>query len=160
MLIQASCWSRAMEIPTTDRSAVGTPEPLGYDFVIFNSDGDGVKDDVAKLTCLEMSGGYGAFRLAVFVSGEIGYREVFDSEQYAMDELTYQRLCEGIGRELLIDTIYSVESSDVDGDGCDELVCRQYAWREGHSNHIGDVVSVLKVNEDGVKTVSVYFEAQ
>ena len=86
MLIQASCWSRAMEIPTTDRSTVGTPEPLGYDFVMFNSDGDGVKDDVAKLTCLGMSGGNGLFRLEVFVSGETDYRKVFDSERYEMDE--------------------------------------------------------------------------
>jgi hypothetical protein len=60
----------------------------------------------------------------------------------------------------MIDTIYFVEASDVDGDGRDELVCRQYAWRESHSNHIGEVVSVLKVSEIGVEIVNVRFESQ
>lgn len=160
MLLLCSCNTTIKSKTPTADNAAGALEPLGYDFVIFDSDGDGVKDDIAALACLGMSGGYGSFRLEVFVSGENGYRKVFASEQYEMDELTYQRLCEDVGGELMIDTIYSAASSDVDGDGCDELVCRQYAWQESHSNHIGDVVSVLKVSDIGVEIVNVRFESQ
>ena len=60
----------------------------------------------------------------------------------------------------MIDTIYSAEASDVDGDGCDELVCRQYAWKESYSKHIGDVISVLEVRKVGVEIVNVRFESQ
>jgi hypothetical protein len=56
VLLLSSCTSNTSKIPTTDNSAVGQPEALGYDFVIFDSDGDGVKDDIAELTCLGMSG--------------------------------------------------------------------------------------------------------
>jgi hypothetical protein len=139
---------------------VGEPWPLGYDFIAFDSDGDGTKDDIAELTCLGMSGGYGSFRLEVYVSGMNDYRKIFDSEQHDVQGSIYQHLSDEFEGDVMIDTIYSVEASDVDGDGRDELVCRQYAWRESHSNHIGDVVSVLKVNEGGVKIVCVYFEAQ
>ena len=159
VLLLSSCSSNTLsEAPTADNSAVGEPELLGYDFVIFDSDGDGVKDDIAMLTCLGMSGGYGSFRLEVFISGENSYRKVFDSEQYALDEETYKKLSQNIDGELMIDTFYSVEAVDVDNDGCEELICRQYAWVECHAEHVGDVVSTLKIMDNGIEIICVELE--
>ncbi len=160
LLLLCSCHTKIKSKTPTANNAVGEPWPLGYDFIAFDSDGDGTKDDIAELTCLGMSGGYGSFRLEVYVSGMNGYTKIFDSERYVMDELTYQRLCEDVDEELMIDTFYSVEAADMNGDGRDELVCRQYAWYESHSNHIGDVVSVLEVSDIGVEIVNVRFESQ
>ena len=125
VLTLSSCTSTALTgSPTSDNSAVGDPEALGYDFVIFDSDGDGdgVKDDIAELTCLGMSGGYGSFGLEVFVSGENSYRKVFDSEKYEVDKSTYKKLFETIDGELMIDEFYSVEAKDTDNDGCEESI--------------------------------------
>ena len=159
MLMLSSCSSNASsETPTADNSAVGVPEAFGYDFVIFDSDGDGTKDDIAKLTCLGMSGGYGSFRLEVFASGENNYRKVFDSEQYTLDESTYKKLSENIDGELMIDTFYSVEAVDVDKDGCEELICRQYAWVECHAEHIGDIVSTFRITDNDIEIINVNFE--
>ena len=146
----SSCSANSSEMLTVDISSVSIPESLGCDFIIFDSDGDGVKDDIAEFTCLGMTGGYGSFKLEVYVSEENCYRKMFDSEQYMLDEFTYKKLSENIDGELIIDTFYSVEAIDTDNDGCEELVCRQYAWTEYHSNHIGDVVSTLKVTDDGI----------
>jgi hypothetical protein len=44
----------------------------------------------------------------------------------------------------MIDAFYSVEAADMGNDGSEELFCRQYAWIECQSKHIGDVVSVYK----------------
>lgn len=157
-LLLSSCTST--ETPTADNCTVAAPESYGYNFVLFDSDGDGIKDDIAELTCLGMSGGYGSFRLAVFISGAKSYQKVFDSEQYEMDESTYKKLSESIDGELMIDTFYSVEAMDTDGDGCDELVCCQYSWTEYHSNHIGEVVSIFKVGDNGIEIIDLRFEPQ
>lgn len=151
----ASCSPQSVQTPVADHSI---PEPLGYDFLFFDSDGDGVKDDIAELTCLGMSGGYGSFGLEVFVPGEGSYRKVFDSERYEMDETTYQRLAQYIEGELMIDTIYSVEAIDTDGDGHHELVARQYAWSGSHSNHEGDVITVFKIVNHRAEVADVRLE--
>ena len=159
VLLLSSCSSNTLsKAPTADNSSVNVPEPLRYDFVIFDSDGDGVKDDIAKLTRLGMSGGYGSFRLEIFVLGETHYRKVFDSEQYILDEETYKKLSQNIDGELMIDTFYSIEAADTDNDGCEELICKQYAWVECHSNHIGDIVSTFRITDEGVEMIDVNFE--
>lgn len=160
VLMLSSCASEAAtETPTVDTPAAGEPEVLGYDFVIFDSDGNGVKDDIAELTCLGMSGGYGSFRLEVFLVGENSYRKVFDSEQYALDKEMYKKLSQNIDEKLMIDTFYSVEAVDIDNDGCEELICRQYAWVECHSNHIGDIVTTFKITDSSIKIIGVRFES-
>ena len=159
VLMLSSCTSNtSLEISTADHSVVGEPEVLGYDFILFDSDGDSVKDDIAELTCLGMSGGYGSFKLEVFTSGENNYRKVFDSEQYTVDESTYKKLSENIDGELMIDTFYSVEAVDVDNDGCEELICRQYAWVECHAEHIGDIVSTFRITDNDIEIINVNFE--
>ena len=159
VLMLSSCSSNATtETPAADNLVLGVPEVLGYDFILFDSNGDCVKDDVAKLTCLGMSGGCGSFRLEVFISGENSYRKVFDSEQYALEEETYKKLSPNIDGELMIDTFYSVEAADMDGDGREELICKQYAWEESHSNHIGDIVTTLKMTDNVIKIIEVRFE--
>ena len=160
VLTLSSCSSSAMtDTPATDISVAGEPEALGYDFIIFDSDGDGIKDDIAELTCLGISGGYGSFGLKVFVSGESSYRKVLDSEQYTLDDATYKKRFANIDGELMIDTFYSVEAADADNDGSEELVCRQYAWVECHSNHIGDIVTTLKMTDNGIKIIDARFES-
>ena len=67
-----------------------------------------------------------------------------------MDDAMYKKLSASIDGELMIDTFYSVEAADMDGDGCEELVCRQYAWGECHAEHIGDIVSTIKMNADRI----------
>lgn len=159
VLILSSCASNiATDTPASDNYAEGVPEPLRYNFVIFDSDGDGVKDDIAELTCLGMSGGYGSFRLEVFIYGENRYRKVFDSEQYSLNQKTYEKLAKNINGELIIDTFYSVDAVDTDKDGCEELVCRQYVWVDSHANHVGDVISIFKMNNDG-EIIDVRFDA-
>ena len=159
VLALSSCSSNATtETLTADNSAVSEPEALVYNFVIFDSDGDGVKDDIAELTCLGMSGGYGSFILKVFVSGESSYRKVFDSEQYTLDDATYKKLSQNIDGELMIDTFYSVEVLDTNNDGYEELICRQYAWIDYHSNHIGNVVSVFEIFAYGINLCDIYWE--
>ena len=157
VLMLSSCASESpTETPAVDNFAAGEPTVLGYDFVIFDSDGDGTKDDIAKLACLGMSGGCGSFRLEVFISGENSYRKVFDSEQYSLNQETYKRLSE----KMMIDTFYSVEAVDTDKDGSEELVCRQYAWEGCHSNHIGDIITTLKMTDNVIKIIEVRFESQ
>ena len=90
--------------------------------------------------------------------GENSYRKVFDSEQYALEEETYKKLSPNIDGELMIDSFYSVEAADTDNDGCEELICRQYAWVECHTEHVGDVVSTLKIMDNGIETIRVELE--
>ena len=52
---------------------------------------------------------------------------------------------------LLVDSFYSFVPKDDDGDGVYEIHCRQYTSLIGHSNYIGDAVSVLKYNKDSGK---------
>ena len=160
ILTLSSCASESpTETSAVDNPAAVEPEALGYDFVIFDSDGDGVKDDIAELTCLGMSGGYGSFRLEVFTSGGNSYRKVFDSEEYEIDESNHKKLSQNIEGELMIDTFYSVEAIDVDGDGCEELICRQYVWEEYHSNHIGNIITTLKMTDNVIKIIEARFES-
>lgn len=160
VLMLSSCASNTSTEtpPTPDNYDVGNPEPLGYDFILFDSNGDGVKDDIAELTCLGMSGGYGSFKLEVFMSGSNSYRKVFDSEEYEIDESNYKKLSETIDGELMIDTFYSVEVLDTNNDGYEELICRQYAWIDYHSNHIGNVVSVFEIFAYGINLCDIYWE--
>ena len=120
--------------------------------ILFDSDGDGVKSDLAVLSALGGSGGYGQYQLDIYAEGG---QKLFDSNGYAVDCTRISGLSTGA----MTDSIYSVEASDMDGDGCDELVCRQYAWCESHSNHIGDVVSVLKRNGDAFNIANAWFAA-
>ena len=160
VLILSSCASNAFtETPAIDNYAVETHKVLEYDFVVFDSDGDGAKDDIAKLTCLGMSGGYGGFKLEVFVSKAKSHQKIFDSEQYTLDDDTYKKISANIEGELMIDSFYSVEATDTDGDGCEELICRQYAWEECHSNHIGDIITTLKITNNVIEIIEVRFES-
>ena len=120
--------------------------------ILFDSDGDGVKSDVAVLSALGGTGGYGQHRLEVYAEDR---QKLFDS----IDCVINHAMIPGLPTDAIIDSIYSAKASDTDGDGGDELVCRQYAWCESHSNHIGDVVSVLKKNGDAFKIVDAWFEA-
>lgn len=147
----SSCVSAQVE-----KHAGTVAQENGYDCVLFDSDGDGVKDDRARLACLGMAGGYGAFRLEVF-NGEA---KIFDSENYSIDEQTYEKLSESIDGELVVDSFYSVEAIDVDNDACDELVCRQYAWADWHSNHIGDVLTTFKISDFGIEIIEVRLETR
>lgn len=160
ILILSSCSSNAStDRPKEDNSSVNVTEPLGYDFVIFDSDDNAVKDDIAELTCLGMSGGYGSFRLEVFVSGEKSYYKVFDSEQYTLDDAIYKKLSENIDGELMIDTFYSVEAEDTDNDGGEELICKQYVWEGCHTNHIGDIITIFKIADNDIEIIEVRFES-
>ena len=158
LLLSSCSVNRKGKSTTADNSAVDAPNEYGYNFVIFDSDGDGAKDDIAKLTCLGMSGGYGSFRLEVFTSREKSYTKVFDSEEYTIDDATYQKLSKNIDGELMIDSFYSVEAADTDGDGCEELICRQYAWAEYHANHIGNAVSMFEVSGGEVGLIEAWIE--
>ena len=111
-----------------------------------------MKSDVAVLSALGGTGGYGQHRLEVYAEDR---QKLFDS----IDCVINHAMIPGLPTDVIIDSIYSAEASDTDGDGCDELVCRQYAWCESHSNHIGDVVSVLKKNGDAFKIANAWFEA-
>ena len=124
VLMLSSCASNTSTEtpPASDNSDVGGLEPLRYDFILFDSHGDGVKDDIAELTCLGMSGGYGSFKLEVFISGSNSYHKVFDSEEYEIDKSNYKKLSETIDGELMIDTFYSVEVLDTNNDGYEELI--------------------------------------
>ena len=124
---------------------------LAYDFIFFDSDGDGIKEDIAELRCVGMSGGYGSFRLFVYVLRENEYVRIFDSKDYTIDYTDYENLSSEIGIELMIDSFYSVKAADVDFDDCEELICLQYAWADCHSNHIGDIVSVFKLGRDALE---------
>ena len=159
VLMLSSCTSNtSFEISTADYSVVGESEVLGYDFILFDSNGDGIKEDIAELTCLGMSGGCGSFKLEVFISGSNSYRKVFDSEEYEIDESNYKKLSETIDGELMIDTFYSVEVLDTNNDGHEELICRQYAWVDYHSNHIGNVVSIFEIFAYGINLCDIYWE--
>ena len=57
-----------------------------------------------------------------------------------------------------MDTVYSVEATDADGDGCEELIFRQYAWQECHANHKGDMVSTWKVEDNRLFLVNASLE--
>ena len=120
--------------------------------ILFDSDGDGVKSDLAVLSVLGGSGGYGQHLLDVYTDGG---QKIFDSREYTVGVTKIV----GIPSDTIIDSIYSVKATDVNDDDCDELVCRQYAWQESHSNHIGDVVSVLKNNDNKLELVNAWFEA-
>ena len=85
---------------------------------------------------------------------------MFDSAQYSLNQETYKRLSEKIGGELMIDTFYSVEAVDTDKDGGEELICRQYAWVECHAEHVGDVVSTIRVIDNGIQITDQRLEPQ
>lgn len=46
----------------------------------------------------------------------------------------------------VVDTFKTVEAIDVDRDGTDELVMRQYASIGHHANYFGDVETVFKIS--------------
>ena len=154
VVLLAGCSSKSDKILASDNFDERKQEPLGYDFILFDSDGDGEKTDIVKHTVVDMFGGYGQYCFEIYIQSDVAYRKVFDSDIYSTNQDPVTSLIQGA----VIDSIYSVESSDVDGDGCDELVCRQYAWVESRTNHIGDVVSVFKRNGDDIEIVSVWLE--
>ena len=90
---------------------------------------------------------------------ENSYCKVFDSEEYAIDELTYKKLSESIAGELMIDTFYSIEAVDTDNDVSEELVCRQYDWTDSNPNLVGEVVLIFKITSTS-EIVDVHFEAK
>ena len=120
--------------------------------ILFDGDGDGVKSDLAVLSALGGSGGYGQHRLEVYSArGDL----VFDSLKYAIDPTGISRL----PAEAMVDSVYYIGAEDTDRDGCDEIVCRHYVWREIHSNHIGDAVLVFGMNGSVLEPTTAWFES-
>lgn len=62
--------------------------------------------------------------------------------------------------ELWVDSFNRFEPEDTDGDGISEILCRQYTCLYGHTDYIGDAVSVLKYDNDTNKfyVVDAWFE--
>lgn len=61
---------------------------------------------------------------------------------------------------ILVDSFYEFLPDDIDGDGIDEITCRQYVSLIGHSNGIGNARTVLKYNKEvsAFEVVSSNFE--
>lgn len=141
--------------PDADISPI---ELLATKRINFDGDGDGIKDDIAELKMLGASGGYGSFKLEVFVSNENDYIKIFDDNGAINDGEALEFLSSVLDCEVQVDSVYSVEAVDTDNDGCDELVCRQYVWAKTHSNHIGDLVTVAKVINQNFEVIDFTFE--
>ena len=143
--------------PDADISPI---EPLATKRINFDSNGDGIKDDVAELKMLGASGGYGSFELEVFISNENNYIKIFDDNGAINDGEALEFLSSVLDCEVQVDSVYSVEAVDTDNDGCDELVCRQYVWGETHSNHIGDLVTIMRITGQTLELVERIFEKE
>lgn len=66
-LLSCGCHSKISLGENDTVSAYGGCEAFGYNYVLFDSDGDGNKNDIAVLTALDMFGGYGQHRLEVYL---------------------------------------------------------------------------------------------
>ena len=143
--------------PDADISPI---ELLATKRINFDSDGDGIKDDFAELKMLGASGGYGSFELEVFVSNENAYIKIFDDNGAINDGEALEFLSSVLDCKVQVDSVYSVEAVDTDNDGCDELVCRQYVWAKTHSNHIGDLVTIMRITGQTLELVDRIFEKE
>jgi hypothetical protein len=143
-LATASCGAAKNEI-----------KPIAVEKIMFDGDGDGESAHLALLSCLGASGGYGSYRLEIFSEGG---EKIFDSEDGETAALISKMISENLSDGLETDSVYSVTPSDLDGDGCEELICRCYAWSVSHSNHVGDVIFVLKTTPTSVSIVNFYLE--
>lgn len=143
--------------PDADISPI---EPLATKRINFDSDGDGIKDDIAELKMLGASGGYGSFELEVFIYDENDYIKIFDDNGAINDGEALEFLSSVVDCEVQIDSVYSVEAANTDNDGCDELVCRQYVWAKTHSNHLGDLVTIMRITDQTLELVDRIFEKE
>lgn len=141
-----------------------TKSALDKDYLLFDGDGDGVKDHVVEHSLVDIFGGHGSYDLHVYAKSITGkYKEIFNSNEYlvnhknmdieitsirdgkivfshheteyeieyVVDENSYPYLfnTDGTSREtpnFVVDTFKTVEAIDVDYDGSEELVMRQY----------------------------------
>ena len=167
-----------------------------FDFVLFDGDGDGERDEVLKITLLDMFGGAGQYLVEVFVEHEDswGYKKIFDSMEYMELHENMDVVCapssdgkaildhEGsgyhgeytVGEEeypylfdedgnaqgfyLRIDSFYDAEAEDTDGDGCEEIILRQYTSLGWHANYIGDCVTVFRLNGNSFELSNLGFQ--
>jgi len=75
--------------------------------------------------------------------------------EYMVDAEDYPRLFNEDGTSsgnpnFVVDTFKTVEVVDVDGDGAEELIMRQYCSIGWHANYIGDFESIWKVSNDNM----------
>lgn len=143
--------------PDADISPI---EPLATKRIYFDSNGDGIKDDIAELKMLGASGGYGIFELEVFIYDENDYIKIFDDNGAINDGEALEFLSSVVDCEVQVDSVYSVEVVDTDNDGCDELVCCRYVWSQTHSNHIGDLVTIMRITGQTLELVDRTFEKE
>lgn len=113
---------------------------------IFSSETEGVQDTGFTITLLKDR----KFRIDNAI---VGYSETFrdDEEEKTdayYDTYWYDENGEPQQQELFLDSFCDFFSEDVDGDRVYEIVCRQYASIEWHSNNIGYAKTVLKYNGD------------
>lgn len=157
MMLFAACTSNTDNQVNLSKCNI---DSLSTQFVLFDSDGDGIKDDIAELKMLGASGGYGSFELEVFISDENNYIKIFDDNGAINVGEALEFLSSILDCEVQVDSVYSVEAVDTDNDGCDELICRQYVWSETHSNHIGDLVTIVRITGQTVELVERMFEKE
>ena len=182
--------SNTEAVPQSTSKWVNTP--IFKDFLIMDSDGDGVDDHVVEHNMVAMSGGHGGYELFVYErSDSWGYEEVFNSNEYLeqhpnMDiqitemsngRIIFQQQPTGYEVEFfvddeanpylfnedgtpmenpnfVVDTFKTIEAVDIDNDGSDELVMRQYCSIGWHANYIGDLESVWKLIDGKLVLIS------
>ena len=60
----------------------------------------------------------------------------------------YDKSCDPVEHEILVDSLYELLPIDIDKDGVYEIVGRQYVSLIGHSDGIGSAATVLKFNNE------------
>jgi len=79
------------------------------------------------------------------------YKKIIDLSGNEFTDIFYNQAGEIIDNEnieLFLDSFYKLDIVDYDNDGIYELKCTQYAYLDVHTNYIGDVVSILKFNNE------------
>ncbi len=170
-----------------------TKHPLSKDFLLFDGDGDGVKNHIVEHSLVDIFGGHGSYDLYVYAKSITGqYHEIFSSNEYLLihknmdleitsirdgkilfrhhetgyemeyvvDENSYPYLFNVDGTSkgtpnFVVDSSKSVEAIDIDHDGSEELVMRQYVSIGWNANYIGDCITVWKIMKDELILVSV-----
>ena len=170
-----------------------TKSALHKDYLLFDGDGDGMKDHIVEHSLVDIFGGHGSYDLHVYAKSITGkYVEIFNSydylsihknmdleitairngkivfrhketgyeTEYMVEEKAYSYLFNVDGTSkgspnFMVDTFKSVKANDIDCDGSEELVMRQYVSIGWNANYIGDCISVWKIMNDELTLVSV-----
>lgn len=120
----------------------------GYD-KIFDSDVYFEEHPDMDIQITEMNDGR-----IVFQHQQTGYEA-----EYVVDEEDYQYLFNEDGTPMdnpnfVVDTFKTVEAVDIDNDGSEKLVMRQYCSIGWHANYIGDLESVWKLIDGELTLIS------